>query len=190
MRSRKPRVPLGLLLILLVACGKPAGDAGKAGETPFVFAEPAAGGDCSLAAWESTLDLGLRRDDESARQLAALKARKECALEIQKLAEVLLDDRMFEHQQHLEKAAKVLLKDPDLRSLHLPKQASQPILLEATIDARGQVKNVALLRQHSDPKVNQLFLDTARGWLPFRPAKQGEAYVESKQTFSAIVHVR
>ncbi len=68
----------------------------------------------------------------------------------------------------------------DLRGLHLPKQASQPILLEATIDAKGRVKNVALLRQHSDLKVNQLFLDTARGWL-FRPAKQRRG-LRGKQT--------
>lgn len=190
MRSRKPLVILpGFLLILLAACGTPAGDAGKAADKPFVFAEPT-GDDCSLAAaWDHVLALGLRRDAESAKELASLKARKECALEIRKAAEVLLDDRIVPHEQHPETAVKVRFKDPDLRSLHLKKQPSQPITLELTIDAQGRVKNAELLQAHSDPKVNEVFLAAARGWL-FRPARQGEAWVESKQSFSANVHVR
>lgn len=189
MRSRKPLVPLGLLLILLAACGKPAGDAGKAADTPFVFAEPT-GDDCTLAAaWDRVLELGLRRDAESATQLASLKARKECAAEIRKVAEVLLDDRIAEHTQHPETAVKVRFQDPDLRSLHLKKQPSQAIVLEATIDAQGRVKNAELLQPHSDPKVNEVFLAAARGWL-FRPARQGDGWVESKQSFSANVHIR
>lgn len=139
--------------------------------------------------WSSTLELGLRRDTESAEKLKALKWGKTCALEIKKLAEVLLDDRIVEHEQHPERAAKVRFKDPDLRSLHLGKQTNVMMVMELTIDATGRVTDAKFLRAHSDQRINDLFLETARTWL-FRPAREGAAYRESKQTFSANIHFR
>lgn len=142
-----------------------------------------------MNAWGPTLELGLRGDEESARQLAAMRFDNACALEIRKLAEVLLDDRILEHKPQPEKPAKVRFKDPDLRSLKVAKQASVQVILELTIDATGKVTRAEFLEPHPEKKVNDLFLETAKGWL-FRPAREGAAYRESKLPVSAVIHFR
>lgn len=196
MRRRRPLhlLPALLLPALLAACAPPAGESGQSAqaaqaESPLLGDDPAEG-DCSLeAAWDEALALGLRRDPESARQLTALKTRKECAPEIRKLAEILLDDRVAERHPQLEVGAKVRFSAPDLHPLHLGKQPSQPIAIAAEIDAKGRVTAAEMTQAHSDPRINQLFLDTASTWL-FRPASQKGVYVASRQTFTANVHVR
>lgn len=180
MTKRSALLGLTLPLLLLGGC-QPSGNAEKAGA--------AAAKDCSLAAWGPTLELGLRRDEESARQLDALRFDERCVPEIRKLAEVLHDDRIPERKMQPEKPVKVRFRDPDLRPLKLAKQPSVQVILELTIDATGKVTWADFIERHPDKRVNDLFLETAKNWL-FRPAREGDAYRESKLPLSAIIHVR
>ena len=173
---------LRLALPLLLLCGCQPSGQGAAGDA-------AAASDCSLAAWGSTLELGLRRDEESARRLDAMRFDNRCVPEIRKLAEVLHDDRIPERKMQPEKPAKVRFRDPDLRVLKLPKQPSVQVILELSIDATGKVTRADFIERHPDDKVNDLFLETAKNWL-FRPAREGDAYRESKLPLSATIHVR
>jgi TonB family protein len=172
------RIPLFLLATyLLLASGCQAPE--KAEETK-------AEKDCSMNAWGATLELGLRGDEESGQKLNATRFDNQCALEIRKLSEVLLDDRFPERKTHPEKPAKVRFKDPDLRTLQLGKQPAAQVILELTIDATGKVTKAEFLEPHPQPTVNQLFIETAKSWL-FRPAREGDAYRESKLQLSAII---
>jgi hypothetical protein len=177
MTTRHPLSPSFFLLLLLCGCQSSE----KAAEGRAEAAK-----DCSMSAWGATLELGLRGGEESSRQLDAMRFDNKCALEIRKLAEVLHDDRILEHKPQPEKPAKVRFKDPDLRTLNLGKQPPAQVILELTIDATGKVSRAEFLEPHPQPTVNELFIETAKSWL-FRPAREGDAYRESKLQLSAII---